>query len=138
MLVLSLNVRAGDLGHQHWKEPESLATITENCAVIFKQSPRRIDFIHVPVPLSAMDKLDAYYSPFRTLLPKLREHNTELYLGVVHYNDLEGTVKRIEAAKKTLGDVDFGVATECGWGRTPPEEIENIMKISSEVSLPVL
>ena len=124
--------------HRHFKEPESLHNITERAQAILVQSPRPINWLHLPVPLSAMEKLDSYYAPFKSILPKLNEHGTEVYLGLVHYNDLEGTKKRVEAAKKALGDLDFGVATECGWGRTPPEEIENIMEISREVAEPVL
>lgn len=85
-----------------------------------------------------MDKLDAYFAPLTALIPKFVEHGTELYLGLVHSDDLEGTKTRIEAARKAFGDFEFGVATECGWGRTPNEEIESIMTISTCVSESVL
>ena len=124
--------------HRHWEEPDSLEVITERGLAVFEQSPRSIDFFHLPVPRSAMEKLDSYYEPLSNLLPKFKENGTELYLGVVQYDDLDGTQKRIQAAKEAFKDVDFGVGTECGWGRTPSEEIENIMKISTQVSEPVL
>lgn len=104
--------------HRHWQEPESLAVITERGLAVFDQTPRPINFFHLPVPKSAMHNLDAYYEPLAKLLPKMKEQGTELYLGVVIEHDLEGTKKRIDAAKKALGDIEFGVATECGWGRT--------------------
>lgn len=126
------------MAHRHWKEPESLSVITERGLAIFNQSPRKINYFHVPVPISAMDKLDSYFAPLTELFPKFKEHNTELYLGLVHYNDLEGTQNRIEAAKKAFGNFEFGVATECGWGRTPQEELASIMAISSSVSEPVV
>lgn len=126
------------MDHKHFVEPESLAVIAERGLRLFEKTPRRIDFFHVPVPLSAMDKLDSYFTPILPLLPKFVEHGTELYLGLVHPNDLEGTKKRIEAAKAALGDYDFGVATECGWGRTPSHEIASIMEISREVSEAVI
>ena len=81
-----------------------------------------------------MDKLDSYFVPLRALFPKFEEHGTELYLGLVHYDDLEGTRIRIAAAREAFGDLDFGLATECGWGRTPKEEIASIMAISSSLS----
>lgn len=85
-----------------------------------------------------MDKLNEYYEPLKQLLPRFKDQDTELYLGVVHENDSEGTQKRIDAAKKVFGDFEFGVATECGWGRTAPEDISSILQISNEVSEPVV
>lgn len=128
----------GDMEHRHWKEPENLANVTERGLAVFKASPHKINFFHMPVPKSAMEKLEEYYSPLKELVPQLKEHGTEVYFGLVHYHDLEGTNKRIEAAKKVFGDMEFGVGTECGWGRTPPEEVDNIMQISTQVSEPVV
>ena len=130
---------AGDMEHRHWKEPESLANVTERGLAIFEKSPHPINFFHVPVPKSAMDKLDIYYEPLKQLFPKFKEHGTDLYLGVVHEGDLEGTKKRVEAAKKLFGDeVEFGVSTECGWGRMKEEDVPGVMQISTQVSDPVL
>ena len=125
------------MGHQHWMEPKDLAVVTERGLALLEGSSHPINYFHAPVPVSAMDKLDAYYEPLKQLLPKFREHGTELYLGVVQ-PERDGTVKRIEAARKAFGDLPFGVATECGWGRTPSEDIEKIMKISTELSEAVL
>ena len=103
-----------------------------------ERSPHPINFFHCPVPKSALNKLDEYLAPLKDLLPKLKEHGTELYLGVVHFDDVAATKQMIEAAGRVLGGFEFGVSTECGWGRTPPEQIQNIMKISTEVSEPVM
>lgn len=86
------------------------------------------------MPLSANDKLDSYYAPLASLAPKLASDKTRLYLGLVHANDLAGTQRRIEAATKVVGD--FGVATECGLGRTPQDEIDSILEIMRDVSAP--
>jgi hypothetical protein len=119
-------------------EPKSLAVITERGLRVFEKTPHPINFFHVPVPKSAIDNLDAYLEPIKELLPKFKEHNTDLYLGVVHYDDRAATTKMVEAAKRVLGHFPFGIATECGMGRTPPEEIEDILKISTEFSEPIL
>jgi hypothetical protein len=124
--------------HRHWLEPKSLAIVVERGLRIFEKSPHKINFFHAPVAKSAIDNLDAYFAPLKEMVPKFKEHGTDLYLGVVHYEDMAMTKKMIEAATKALGDFPFGVATECGWGRTPPEQIENIMEISTAVSQPVL
>lgn len=124
----------GDMEHKHWYEPTSLKAVVERGVQLVEKSPHPIAYFHAPVPVSAMDTLDTFLEPLKDLAPKLKEHNTELYLGVVQFDDLEGTKKRIEAASKVVPE--FGVATECGWGRTPAEQIEGIMKISCEVSEP--
>ena len=124
--------------HRHWKEPESTATVTQRGLAIFEKSSHPINFFHLPVPQSAMERLDEYYEPLKQMLPKLKEKSTDLYLGLVIENDLEGTKKRIDAAKKVLGDVDFGVATECGFGRMDKKELPSVFSISMEVSEPVV
>jgi hypothetical protein len=53
---------------------------------------------------------------------------------VVHYDDEEGTKARIQAAGKFVKS--FSVSTECGMGRTPPEQLENILHTLATVSSP--
>ncbi|KAK5681279.1 hypothetical protein LTS10_007041 [Elasticomyces elasticus] len=126
----------GDMEHRHWLEPKSLAIITERGLALFDKTPHTINFFHCPVPKSAADNLEAYLEPLKQLIPKFKEHNTDLYLGVIHYDDKSMTKKMIETAKKVL-DYPFGVGTECGMGRTPPEQVEGLLKLSTEVSGPV-
>lgn len=59
----------------------------------------------------------------------------ELYLGLVHADDMQGTLERMGAARKVISK-DFGVATECGLGRTPVESIDNILEISAAALRP--
>ena len=124
------------MDHKHWFEPTSLRAVVDRGITLIDKSPHPIRFFHAPVPLSADGNLETFLEPLKDFVPKLKEHNTELYLGVVHYNDPEGTKKRIEAASKYVPE--FGVATECGWGRTPAEQVDGIMKLTSEVCGPVL
>jgi hypothetical protein len=82
-----------------------------------------------------MPHLAAYLAPLRELYPALRDHGCELYLGLVHAGDLEGTKVRIAEAQKVAPE--FGVATECGLGRTPAEDFEGIMEDMVGVTRPV-
>ena len=93
---------------------------------------RPVQWISLPVPRNRAD--DAYFAPLRDLkLPA----ETELYLGLVHLTDgVEGTERRIEAAQRAI-DRPFGVATECGLGRRPPDTIPQLLRIHAEVSAPV-
>lgn len=82
-----------------------------------------------------MQNLNDFLAPLSDLVPKLKENNTDLVLGVVQYDDEEGTRKRIDAASKVVSE--FEIATECGWGRTPEDQIGNIMELSCGLSQPV-
>jgi hypothetical protein len=73
-----------------------------------------------------MPHLAAYLAPLRELYPALRDHGCELHLGLLHAGDLEGTKVRIAEAQKVAPE--FGVATECGLGRTPVGDIEGLME----------
>ncbi|KAK5992063.1 hypothetical protein PT974_05460 [Cladobotryum mycophilum] len=132
---LGLHFCYGDINHQHYTEPESLASVVDIGQRVMSRSPHKISWAHFPVPVSAMDRLDTYYAPLATIKSELEKHKTKLYLGVVQYNDLPGTEKRIEAASRVVSD--FGVAAECGFGRTPVEEIDNILEIMKSVSTPL-
>jgi hypothetical protein len=58
---------------------------------------------------------------------------TRLSLGLVHHTGgIEGTKRRLATAKKHVRD--FSVATECGFGRRPPETIPALLKIHAEAA----
>ena len=81
---------------------------------------RRMDFLHLPVPKDRTD--DAYFAPLRDLqLPA----EAALYLGLIHHADAIGDRARIDAARKVVPH--FGVATECGWGRTDPARVPGLL-----------
>ena len=118
--------------HRHWMEPSSLRAVTDRALALLSRTPHQISYFHCPVSLSAMPHLPVFLAPLKDLYPALRDHGCELYLGLVHAGDLEGTRARIEEAQKVAAE--FGVATECGLGRTPVEHFENLMAISVEVT----
>lgn len=121
----------GDAGHSHFKQPEDASKLVEVANALAAGVTRTINWIHMPVPRDRFD--DAYFTPLKNL--KLHPE-TELYLGLVHYTDgSEGTQKRIGVAQKIVSE--FGVATECGFGRRPTETIPNLMQIHREVSNPI-
>jgi hypothetical protein len=105
----------GDYGHVHLREPIDSANVVELANQLVGAATRPVNWIHVPVPIERTD--DAYFEPFGGLsLPE----DTELYLGLVHFRDgVEGTELRIKSALRHVPA--FGVATECGMGRRPPE-----------------
>ena len=130
-IELGYHLCYGDAGHKHFKEPEDTSKLVEIANAISAGVKRPINWIHLPVPRNRTD--EAYFAPLRNL--KLHPE-TELYLGLVHYTDgVEGTRKRIQAAQQVVSN--FGVATECGFGRRSPETIPALLRIHSEVAAPV-
>lgn len=121
--------------HKHWMEPTSLQSVTDRALALLARTLHRISYFHCPVPLSAMPFLTAYFAPLKVLYPALVEHRCELVLGLVHFQDLQGTRERIEEARKVAPR--FGVATECGMGRTPLDQLADLMVISASVAGPV-
>jgi len=118
----------GDEGHRHFKQPTDTSVMVGLANDLARVIPRSINWFHMPVPRDRAD--DAYFAPLHTLT---LQPETKLYLGLVHYTDgVEGTRRRIEAAQRTVSD--FGIATECGMGRRPPETIPELLRIHAEVA----
>jgi hypothetical protein len=118
----------GDEGGRHFKQPADTSVMVELANAFSEDIPRPINWLHMPVPRDRTD--DTYFAPLRTLT--LRP-NTKLYLGLIHYTDgVEGSRRRIEAAQRTISD--FGLATECGMGRRPPETIPDLLRIHAVVA----
>jgi hypothetical protein len=125
----------GDQSHKHFKEPEDTSILANLIYEILTRTDRKVSWIHIPVPRNRTDA--AYYKPLEKVADLLKKNGTTLYVGLVHGHDLEGTQARIEATSKVLKDVNWGVATECGIGRTPREELPSILEISRKVSTAV-
>ncbi|KAF2472442.1 uncharacterized protein BDR25DRAFT_258803 [Lindgomyces ingoldianus] len=126
---LGFHLCYGDTGHRHFVEPKDTRLLVELANALNKSVQRPIQWIHMPVPKGRKDL--AYFTPLKELNWKI----PELYLGVVHPHDEEGTRERIVTAQQVVQE--FGVSSECGLGRTPPEEFGTIMGILKNVSAPV-
>ena len=117
----------GDFAHRHIVEPTDMGTMVGVANAIFKAIKRPVQWLHMPVPKSRKDS--AYFEPLRQLS---LHPPTRLYLGVVHYTDgVEGTMERINIAQKITND--FGIATECGFGRRAAETVPMLLEIHKAV-----
>ena len=116
----------GDSGGKHFKEPADTSLLVKIANAISEDSPRPIQWIHMPVPKERDDS--AYFAPLKNL--KLRPE-TRLFLGLVHPGDgIEGTRRRMAMAERFVKD--FGIATECGFGRRPPETVPELLRVHAE------
>jgi hypothetical protein len=113
----------GDSNHRHVVEPTDMMDMVDMANRLCGSIARPINLIHMPVPRNRTD--DAYFNPLGHL--RLRAE-TQLALGLVHHTDgIEGTIRRMTAARKYAPD--FAIATECGFGRRKPETIPDLLSL---------
>lgn len=122
-IALGYHLCYGSMGNRHWKEPEDLGNCVSAANAIAKGVARKIDFFHVPVPVDRDD--DAYFEPLDDLA---LDDDTLIYLGLIHGADgTDGAARRIAAARKHLDQ--FGLSTECGWGRMDAAEVIPLLEL---------
>jgi methionine synthase II (cobalamin-independent) len=131
---LGFHLCYGDYKHTHFMEPKDLGLCVRFSNGLASAVDRSITWIHMPVPADRDDA--AYFEPLTEL--KL-DAETELYIGCVHPDGVEATQRRIDTARE-LTDRSFGIATECGIGRTPMdksahEELKELFRIHREVTV---
>lgn len=125
-ITLGYHYCYADLGHRHMKEPDDLALCVRMSNAAVANSGRRVDYAHMPVP-RARDE-EAYFAPLRDL----DQNDTKVFLGLVHATDgINGTLRRATTAKKFLAN--FGIATECGWGRRPAWQVPELITLHRDV-----
>ncbi len=78
---------------------------------------RAVQWVHIPT----LDRKDpAFYAP----LSKLDVGQARLYLGMIH--SMASFGERLAVIRDIVPD--FGLAAYCGFGRTPPEQLQQILQ----------
>ena len=127
-VLLGMHLCYGDMGHSHLFEPKDLGVAVNMSNITVNRAGRRFDFIQMPVPRDRTD--DDFFKP----LSALEINDTKLYIGLVHLSDgVEGTNKRMKTFRRHYQG-DFGIATECGWGRRKLETIKPLLEVHREVA----
>jgi len=111
----------GSPADEHLVMPRDMAVMVGMANDLRDVIGRRLDFLHMPVP---KDRVDADY--FKPLADLRRAAAATVYLGLIHHDDHAGDVARIRAARAYLPA--FGVASECGWGRTDPRRVPGLLE----------
>ena len=110
----------GSPADEHLVMPKDMSILVEIGNGLAAALDRRLDFLHAPVPKDRTDR--AYFEPLQGLnLPD----SSELILGLIHFDDTDGDAARITAAREFAPM--FGVASECGWGRTDPQRVPGLL-----------
>jgi hypothetical protein len=119
-IELGYHLCYGSPADEHLIQPKDAGVMVEIVNAVSAGVGRPIQFFHLPVPKPRSD--DAYYAPLAGL--KLWPE-TELYLGLVHSDDMAGNAVRLAAARRYVR-VD-GVATECGMARGDPKRFAGLL-----------
>ncbi len=121
----------GDVGEKHFVEPLDTANLTAVANGIAEAVDRPLNWVHLPVPIDRDDR--DYFLP----LANLSDAYEERYLGLIHHQDgAAGAQSRIQAAT-SAGITEFGVATECGFGRGPAERTIPLLQLHAGVATPL-
>ncbi len=118
----------GDVAEKHFIEPVDTTSLVRMANAITAAAQRDLTWIHLPVPIERDD--DAYFAPLDGLV---LDTDTELYLGLVHREDGEAGARRRIAAALPHAAI-FGVATECGCGRSPEDATAGLLATHAAVS----
>src|SRR5260370_7545849 len=94
-IELGYHLCYGSPADEHLVQPKDMTIMVEMANAISGGVARSIQLFHMPVSKSRTD--DAYFAPLDKL--SLRPE-TELYLGLIHYDDAEGDAARIAAARR--------------------------------------
>lgn len=122
---LGFHLCYGDNDAKHFIEPKDLGPAVAFANLLVGSAGRRIDWVHMPVPMNRKD--EAYFAPLREL--QRQNDLPEIFLGLVHAGDgVAGTKERMRAANSFLEP--FGIATECGMARVRTrEQVLDLLRI---------
>lgn len=125
---LGFHLCYGDQNSVHAFQPKDLGACVDFANAIAHRISRPVDLVHMPVPIDRND--DAYFAPLARLD---RSRVRRVYLGLIHFSEgIEGAKRKIAAAEKHLAD--FGIATECGLGRKPADQIIPILQLHADLA----
>ncbi len=129
---LGFHLCYGDVAEKHFVEPVDAANLVAMASELAAKVARPVNWVHMPVPIERDDP--AYFAP----LAGLALHpETKLFLGLVHHEDgAPGAARRIAAARPALASAglsEFGIGTECGFGRGPASRTAPLLRLHAEI-----
>ena len=132
-----LHLCYGDYGHQHFRQPESLALQVAVLNGVIAGAARPVSFVSFTVPQAQQD--EAYFAPLADLAAG---PDTELNFALVPYHPADqaaGTTQRqaelIDAAlaRSAAGARAWGICTECGMGRVDRADVPVLLDKYREI-----
>ena len=106
---------------------EDLAVCVRMSNEAVRRSPRRVDYVHMPV---IREPEDDFFAPLRDLAIG----SARVFLGLVHHTDgVEGFRRRTGLARHHLDS--FGISSVCGYGRVDPAELPRILAVHRDCAV---
>ncbi|WCB91760.1 hypothetical protein DSM104299_00437 [Baekduia alba] len=96
---------------------EDLSLVVDVANRLIASTPRRVDFLHLPV---MDDAQEAYFTPLRDLT-----RGPKVFLGLECRDGADALRRRSELASAHLSD--FGVAHFCGYGREDADRVDDYL-----------
>jgi hypothetical protein len=122
----------GDAGHEHFKQPVSLALQVRMMNAVSERARRSVGWFSITVPQAVRDP--AYFTPLGDL--RVAE-TTELYFALVPYHPAEQpagtTEEQARLIDERLGARAWGICTECGMGRVERDEVPAMLDSHREI-----
>ena len=134
---VGLHLCYGDYGHEHFKQPQSLALQVRVLNAVTAAAGRAVSFVSFTVP--QYQRQESYFAPLAGLTTG---PGTELNFALVPYHPADqepGTtadqVRLIDAALAASpgGSRAWGVCTECGMGRVDREDIPVLLDLHRQI-----
>jgi hypothetical protein len=134
---VGLHLCYGDYGHQHFKQPQSLALQVRVVNAVTAAAGRVVSFVSFTVP--QYQRQESYFAPLTGLTA---DPGTELNFALVPYHPADqepGTtgdqVRLIDAALAASpgGPRAWGICTECGMGRVDREDIPVLLDLHRQI-----
>ena len=132
-----LHLCYGDYGHQHFKQPESLALQVRVLNAVSAAAGRTVSFVSFTVP--QYQREDGYFAPLAQLTA---DPDTELNFALVPYHAAEQAAGTTDAQVRLIdtalaaspgGSRDWGICTECGMGRASQDEIPALLDLHRQL-----
>jgi hypothetical protein len=134
---VGLHLCYGDYGHQHFKQPQSLALQVRVLDAVTAAAGRAVSFVSFTVP--QYQRQESYFAPLTGLTS---DPGTELNFALVPYHPADqepGTttdqVRLIDAALAASpgGPRAWGICTECGMGRVDRDDIPVLLDLHRQI-----
>jgi hypothetical protein len=134
---VGLHLCYGDYGHEHFKQPQSLALQVRVVNAVSAAAGRAVSFVSFTVP--QYQRQESYFAPLAGLATG---PGTELNFALVPYHPADqepGTtgdqVRLIDAALAASlgGSRAWGICTECGMGRVDREDVPVLLDLHRQI-----
>jgi hypothetical protein len=127
----------GDYGHEHFKQPESLALQVRVVNAVTAAAHRTLSFVSFTVPQYQRDQ--GYFAPLADLAA---DPATELNFALVPYHPADQADGTTEEQTRLIDEAlaagpgagrDWGICTECGMGRVDRDDIPVLLDRYREI-----